>query len=317
MTIGEMRDFVFCDAVAMVLSWVPSPHGHQPRGDLYIADWTENSQLYAFDREAAAGRAGGNWPVGQRAMQVTVYGHEMEPFERFSGEQVVGRMVHVTNLGPRMNPNGLLEGRVSDKVRGPGERRLIRFLNEGEYKKERDAIIERLVKCREEQAAEVQRAAEMEMDQAEVAGPEDQAEPSAEESESTATAAVGPEPETVSAPPAAQPVAEPDKDGIKPVVSSPPTPPPEQERRPTHTPHLGPATLDSAQLTPAATTPAALGPTQRVHYVPTGLPLASMGTALTDAAESGRFRLRARIVDFTAARLQDWIMAQCGECKGV
>lgn len=305
LTIADIREGVFCDTVAMVLSWQPKLHSHAPSGDLYIADWTENDQLYAFEPEVAAGRVEGKWPVGQRAMQVTVYGQEMEPFEGWGKEEVAGRMVYVKNLGPRRNPNGLLEGRVSDMGQRPEDRRLIRFLKEGEYQEERMAIVDRLKKSRAGQ------------DTAGAAGADaGQAEAEPVTMSDVQEAAV--RPVTVVAQPELAPELDQtmrltlEKEELKPVVSSPPTPPPEQDRFAVQDIHFEPPSiLDTESIAEAVVS------TQRVHNALADVPLATMGFALTEAPDEGRFRLRGRIVDYAPPRLQDWVIARCGECAKV
>ena len=316
-TISEMREGTFCDTVAMVLSWRPNPHAHPRSGDLYLADWTENDQLYAF--EAVTARANGNWPVGQRALQVTVYGQEMEPFEGWETEQVAGRMVYVKNLGPRRNPHGLLEGRVSEKGQRPGDQRLIRFLKDGEFQAERRAVVDRLVASRSGQQAQpgVVGAAP---DAAEEPSDEKvEAEAGQRQAERVGRAAQAAE---ISVPVAQPPplpmlvasVAAKQDNDLNPAASTPPTPPPDQVLSTPHEVYLPPPFPPPP---PASTPTPDSAPTQRLFNALAGAPLVPVSLALTGCTRGAEFRVQARIVDFAPPQLRDWVLAQCTACGTV
>lgn len=70
---------------------------------LFITDYTTNDQLYAY-LDTSVVRT-----PGQVALQVSIFGNQNDPLLSFSEDKLVGRLVHLRNVRPKMTMNDFLE----------------------------------------------------------------------------------------------------------------------------------------------------------------------------------------------------------------
>ncbi|GAA5982887.1 hypothetical protein JCM10908_006822 [Rhodotorula pacifica] len=98
---------VFCDLYAEIVRWY-NPHATRQIAsndycNLFVTDYTTNPELIEYQDDSK------NGVPGQHVLQVSIFGAQCEPLMRFSDSDLKGRIVHLRNIRPKSNMNGLLE----------------------------------------------------------------------------------------------------------------------------------------------------------------------------------------------------------------
>lgn len=79
--------------------------------NLYVTDWTENPQIYAYGEDSMHGMA------GQHVFQVSVFGAQCDPLLGVPPEKLAGRIVHLRNIRPKLGGRDFLEATmVEDRL---------------------------------------------------------------------------------------------------------------------------------------------------------------------------------------------------------
>lgn len=101
---------------------------------LFITDYTTNDQLYAYSDTSEVRTP------GQVTLQVSIFGAQNDPLLSLSEDKLVGRLVYLRNVRPKMTLNDFLEATMVEDGKYP-ERRDVRLLRENNTTKEwRDAF---------------------------------------------------------------------------------------------------------------------------------------------------------------------------------
>ncbi|KWU45269.1 hypothetical protein RHOSPDRAFT_33214 [Rhodotorula sp. JG-1b] len=98
----------FCDLYAeIVRCFIPSNAPRQLSQHecctLFVTDYTPNPQMIDYQEDSK------NGIPGQLVLQVSVWGAQCEPLLRFKDADLKGRIVHLRNIRPKTNKDGLLE----------------------------------------------------------------------------------------------------------------------------------------------------------------------------------------------------------------
>ncbi|BGP43901.1 hypothetical protein JCM10449v2_007958 [Rhodotorula kratochvilovae] len=153
-TIGEACDSVFCDLqgevrriffcasccltrFAQIVKYYKPFGGNVGPNDacsLFITDYTTNDQLYGYADTSEVRTP------GQVTLQVSIFGAQNDPLLHAKSEEaLIGRLVHLRNVRPKMTMNDFLEATMVEDNKYP-DRRDVTLLREVASKEWRDAF---------------------------------------------------------------------------------------------------------------------------------------------------------------------------------
>ncbi|GAA5997498.1 uncharacterized protein JCM10292_000891 [Rhodotorula paludigena] len=118
-TLSEMDAGTFCDfrgeIVKLYNPWI-GRIGPNDAVQLFVTDYTSNSQLYNYDDTSEVRTP------GQITLQVSIFGNQSEPLLGLRAEQLVGRVVFLRNVRPKMTNNDFLEATMVEDNKYPNRR---------------------------------------------------------------------------------------------------------------------------------------------------------------------------------------------------
>ncbi|GAA5839891.1 hypothetical protein JCM9279_005196 [Rhodotorula babjevae] len=110
-TVDKVYAGVFCDIQGEIVKYYkpfPGTPGPCDACALYVTDYTTNDQLYAYSDTSEVRTP------GQITLQVSIFGNQNEPLMSLHEDKLVGRLVHLRNIRPKMTNNDFLEATMTE-----------------------------------------------------------------------------------------------------------------------------------------------------------------------------------------------------------
>ncbi|GAA5820350.1 hypothetical protein JCM3770_002778 [Rhodotorula araucariae] len=118
--IADVCDSVFCDLQGEIVKYYKPYGGNIGSHDacsLFITDYTTNDQLYDYADTSEVSTP------GQVTLQVSIFGAQNDPLLHAKSEKnLIGRLVHLRNVRPKMTMNDFLEATMVEDFMYPDRR---------------------------------------------------------------------------------------------------------------------------------------------------------------------------------------------------